>query len=153
VITNATELVRALERTLLTLANVQLPPGTMEVCRDEVLRADVSAHIAIRSDGHEQIALLMVTDDVARALVRATSGEDDDSLTADTVAELLNVVVGSAQKGAGYQFSLPVAVRAPGHQVKVLSAGRHERFLTRLGDGVLRLHLLEGTIQATKSGE
>jgi len=138
----------ALRRTLQVMDGPESASGPVEQVSASGIRADVSAHLSVFTD-RELCIILTANEAAALTLVRSITGLDlafDDSLTADTLGELLNVLVGSAQKGSGFQFSLPVIAKARGHQVKVLTPRPCERVVSTLGEGELGLYLVEGRV-------
>lgn len=111
--------------------------GPIEEHQGEKIHADVSAHLPLMND-QEACLVITVPEAIAVEMVRTISGRQvafEDSLISDTVGEILNMIVGKAQKVGKFQFSLPVIARGRAHEVRILSAGRSRRVLSALTGG------------------
>lgn len=147
--------VAALERTLRVLAGTVMTRGAVESCESATITADVSAQITVRGD-EKFLLVLTATEAAAHELVRSVAGIEtslEDGLTADTLGEVLNVVVGSAQKGGGpqqkFQFSIPVIETARGHTLTVFGKRSYQRVVSKTPMGELSLYLIEDVMAST----
>ncbi len=141
----------ALQDGMAKMAGPKLAMGPVEHLSAREIEADLSAHIALV--GEKTICVILTANEpAALELVRSLAGIDttlDDALTADAVGELLNVVVGMTQKGAGFQFGLPVIARGAKHKVRVATPAGYERVTAKTPRGEIGLFVVEGTVQAT----
>lgn len=134
----------ALQRTLNILSGPIMTMGAVELCDFATITADVSARIAMLGDRKFSL-ILTATEAAAGELVRHVAGTEatlEDGLTADTVGEVLNVVVGTAQKGGRFQFSMPVVEAARAHRVTVAGGRCFERVISRTPLGEIGLYLV-----------
>ncbi len=115
--------------------------GHVEHVRGEDERADVSSHLLVAAG--ERIVVSMATDErTARSLASVISGEpveDGSSLAGDTLGEILNVVVGTAEPRGAREFSIPAIDRRGQHPL-MLAGARVERVVVRTVCGPLRLY-------------
>lgn len=138
--------VAALQHTLQALAQDETHAGEIEEGSGSRIFADVSAHLAIRNGGHGCVVITF-SEAAACRLVQQVTGREvtfDDALVADSVGEVLNMVVGHAQRKSPHRFSfaLPVIAKGRAHEVKVLSGGYAERVVTEMAGHEVGLYLV-----------
>lgn len=120
---------RALEQTFQDMLGVDLTSENVREIGAEPIRADVSASVTLKAEGQHALVILTFDADAAVDASHLLTGERntvDHPLVADTVRELLNITVGSAQRlgTSRFQFSLPISVMGKDHEVSGFRHGR-----------------------------
>ncbi len=122
----------AMNRTFKDMADITLVNGPIESAISENITTDVHSKIGMFADVSSNIgifadvkaSLVLTLDAVGAAMVaKRISGVDlelYDKLLTDTIGELLNIIVGSAQRASPIQFdfSIPVSVQGKNHEVR-----------------------------------
>jgi hypothetical protein len=131
---------QALEHTL-TVMGVGISGAPQRMQADAFDPADVSSRLTVAAS--EDLVVIMAADErTAARMASAISGEtvrDEDELGGDTIGEILNVVVGTAQPRGAREFSVPSIVREKGHRLE-LPAGEVEHLIAHTPCGPLRLY-------------
>lgn len=114
----------AMNHTLESMADLAMGGGVMqEVAPQEELdiRSDITAVIGIHGSSPANL-ILGASGTTARSIASRITGREvgvDDPLLLDTFGEILNMIVGAAQRGseAKFSFSLPIAARGEEHAI------------------------------------
>jgi CheY-specific phosphatase CheX len=133
---------RALEHTLSVLG-VEVERGARrEEPLDDATRADISSRLLVAADQH-LLVIVAVTDSTAVRVAEAISGEslvEGDDLAVDTIGEILNVVVGTAEPKGAREFSIPTIVRQPRHNLDLPKGSDVECMVAHTKFGAIRLY-------------
>jgi CheY-specific phosphatase CheX len=133
---------RALEHTLSVLG-VEVERGLRrEEPLEQPARADVSSRLLVAADQH-LLVIVAVTGNTAVQVAEAISGErvsEEDELAGDTIGEILNVVVGTAEPKAAREFSIPTIVRQPRHSLDLPKGSDVECMVAHTKFGAIRLY-------------
>jgi len=146
--------VQAMNYTFKEMAGVELINGPEEDFAQKLIQADVSAIISVRSDENASV-ILTASDQAARTLTREINGPNvklDDHRLTDTLGELLNMLVGQAQRNtlSKFSFSIPVSIFGKNHEVNLISQdGRHvfcRRVISRMSGESIGVYLANAPV-------
>jgi CheY-specific phosphatase CheX len=132
---------RALEHTLSVLG-VQVEGAASLAPSKEHDRADVSSRLLVTAEQHLTV-IVAANQSTAAKVASAISGDEvleSDALLGDTIGEILNVVVGTAEPKGAREFSIPTIVRAPEHSLELPSTGDVECVVAHTKFGAIRLY-------------
>ncbi|MBI3394983.1 MAG: chemotaxis protein CheX [Spirochaetia bacterium] len=147
--------IQAMNHTFREMADVELINGPEEDYKERLIRADVSAFISLRSEQNVSV-ILTVPDHAARFLTETIGGKAaaaDEGRVTDTIGELLNMLVGYAQKKASFKFtfSIPISIIGKNHEVNlVLTDGQQatcRRVVSRLSGDPVGLYLANSPVK------
>jgi CheY-specific phosphatase CheX len=137
--------VDALSRTFRDMAEIEIGIGPVEEPDGTIVFSDATATIGLM--GTERASLVMTVEEpLALEITQRVTGKAaglEDRLVGDTIGELLNMVVGAAQRGSPvkFDFSLPVSIRGKNHEVRAVSKGYFRRVLCSAAGGKVGLYL------------
>ncbi|MCE9600338.1 MAG: chemotaxis protein CheX [Spirochaetia bacterium] len=118
-----------LKATYRDMLNIEMQQGSISEQIDFPVRADVSACVMITGASPACVVLAFDELSAVDATNRFTQTQNrfEDSLVGDTAREILNIVVGSAQRDVAdrFSFSLPVSVQGRNHEIGVFRKGRN----------------------------
>ncbi len=153
--------VNAMNHTFKEMAGVELVNGSEEPFEEKLIQADASAIISLRSDENASI-VLTVSEVAARTLTTKISRPNtiiNERRMTDTLGELLNMLVGDAQRRSTskFSFSIPVSIFGKNHEVNLIAqAGRQvicRRVVSRMmGENVV-LYLANAQVLSHPASE
>lgn len=118
-----------LRATYRDMLNIEMKQGSISEQIDFPVRADVSSCVMITGASHASVVLAFDEASAVDATNRftKTKSQFEDSLVGDTAREILNIVVGSAQREVAdrFSFSLPVSVQGRNHEIGSFRKGRN----------------------------
>ena len=128
--------VQAMNHTFREMADVELINGPEEEYKERMIRADVSAFISLRSDQNVSV-ILTVPDHAARLLTERIGGKNavlDEQRVTDTIGELLNMLVGYAQRKSTFKFtfSIPISIIGKNHEVNLIPTDGQQAYCRRV---------------------
>ena len=137
--------VEAMNRTFKYMAGEELVNGTYEEWNGARIFADVTAIMGLSGEQKGSL-VLTVTEKAAIHLTSIITGKDvtlDDRLITDTIGELINIIVGSAQRNSRvkFDFSVPVAIKGKHHEVRAVSEGSFKRIISKMSGEDIGLYL------------
>jgi CheY-specific phosphatase CheX len=117
----------SLRETFLNMLGVELNPGSTEEA-EHPIKADLSACLSVEGTSR---AILVLGFDSASAVDMASRFVQmpcnfEDPLVSDAARELLNILVGAAQKRIRetFSFSLPLSAQGLNHEISGFRGGR-----------------------------
>ena len=137
--------VEAMNRTFRYMAGEELDNGSLNHWDGSQIFADVSAVMGI--SGEEKGTLVLtVSEKAALKLTAIITGLDvtlEDRLVTDTIGELINIIVGSAQRHsvARFDFSIPLAIKGRNHEVRAVSEGYFKYMLSHMSGEEIGLYM------------
>lgn len=118
-----------LKTTFRDMLSVEMTQGPIAEHVDYPVRADVSACITISSRAPACVVLAFDADSAMDAAERFTQTKSpfEDPMVGDTAREILNILVGSAQREISekFEFSLPISIQGRNHEVSCFRKGRN----------------------------
>ena len=145
------DFVDAMNHTFKTLADRDLDIGPIEPFDGTPIFADISARLPLKLDGALELngggaVVLTVSEKAAADLVEAISGAPavEQSLMAEAVGEILNMIVGATQRRSRtpFEYDLPSVQTGKAHEVTALR-DYSERVVSRIGDENIGLYLVK----------
>ncbi len=140
--------VNSMNLTFSDMVGVELLNGPYESMNGGETLADVSVNIGVTGDVRASI-VLTVTEPAALLITKQTTGRDASGLgeriVTDTMGELLNMIVGAAQRHSNvkFDFSLPVAIEGSNHQVRSVFKNDFRRVVSKMSGEEVALYLFE----------
>lgn len=140
--------IESLNRTFSDMVGLELVNGPYEEVTGGETLADVSVNIGLTGD--VKASLLLTADERAALLItQKTTGKQNvnlgDRIVSDTMGELLNMIVGSAQRHAKikFEFSLPVNIEGRRHKVRTIFNAGFRRVISKMQGEEVGLYLFE----------
>jgi CheY-specific phosphatase CheX len=123
--------VEALNRIFVDMADIRLANGPIESTITNNITADVHSRVGLYADVSSSVGifaidkaslLITIQESGALKLTRILTGQElqlHDRLVTDTIGEVLNIVVGAAQRASPikFEFSVPVSIQGKGHEI------------------------------------
>jgi CheY-specific phosphatase CheX len=137
----------ALNRTFKEMVGEEPINGAPEEPDGKDIMADVSAHIGLMGPEKANVVLIL-TNNIAKQIVKTIMGidpkDDDHQIVADTVGEILNMIIGSTQRHSPikFEFSLPGVIIGNSHEVRLLSGGHYRKVISKLSGEDIGLYLV-----------
>lgn len=137
--------IEAMNRTFKYMAGEELLNGPCEIWDGSRIFADVTAIMGLSGDEKGSL-VLTVTEQAAIKLTSTITGKDvtlEDRLITDTIGELINIIVGSAQRNSSvkFDFSVPVSIKGKNHEVRAVSEGYFKRIISKMSGEEVGLYL------------
>ncbi|MDX1957011.1 MAG: chemotaxis protein CheX [Leptospiraceae bacterium] len=137
--------VQALNKTLKDMGDIDLVNEEIEEFHSTEFHSDFTCSIGI-VEAKERSSLILSLDDIAKEKIVFSITQKlnpQKSLVYDTIGELLNIIVGIAQKESSvkFDFSLPVSIIGKNHLVHLIHNEKSKRAISKLDDGKLGLYL------------
>jgi len=132
----------ALVITLSTMAGMEIAGKDYQQPQSATVYADVSTHIDLFGSEENARLVLTMSEKAAVKMGSETTGKEVISLInpviTDSLGEILNILVGAAQKNSStkFDFSLPVVLKGKNHEVHSLSQNYEHCY---------NMHLIEDT--------
>ncbi len=118
-----------LKTTFRDMLGVEMTQGAVTEHVDYPVRADVSACITISAKVPASVVLAFDRASALDAAERFTQMKTtfEDPIVGDTAREIVNILVGSAQREISerFEFSLPISIQGPNHEVSSFRKGRN----------------------------
>ena len=140
-----TPFVNTMNRTFKDMVGVELSNGAVELPDDSKVLSDITATMGIH--GEDKASLVVTVDESASLfLTKVMTGKDvklEDRIVTDTIGELLNMIVGAAQKESKqkFDFSVPVTFMGKNHEVRAVNRGYFRRVMSHFSEGTVGLYL------------
>ena len=138
----------SMNRTFSDMLGAELLNGPYEELEGDEMLADVSVNIGL--SGEEKAVLVFTVSESAAILItKLTTGKDvkaNERIVTDTLGELLNMIVGSAQRHSNikFDFSIPMAVSGSNHRIRSVFKGAYRRVISKMHGVEVGLYLVEG---------
>ena len=120
------------------------PRSVDQVLLDKVM-ADFSAELAIHNGGSGRVVITFEAAS-AQKLARHLVGETElaDNQIADVIGEVLNMIVGQAQRFCDhrFRFTVPVTATGPKHEVRSLVGAPSQRVIADFDGSSMELYLI-----------
>ncbi len=142
-----TPFVNSMNRTFSDMLGAELLNGPYEELEGDEMLADVSVNIGLSGD--EKAVLVLTANESAGLLItKLTTGKDvkiTDRIVSDTMGELLNMIVGAAQRHSNikFDFSIPMAVSGSNHSIRSVFKGKYRRVNSKMHGVEVGLYLIE----------
>jgi CheY-specific phosphatase CheX len=142
--------VNAMNLTFSDMVGIEILNGPYEHMKGDDNLADVSVNIGLTGEVKASI-LLTVSESAAIMITTNTTGKENvsfrDRIVTDTMGEILNMVVGQAQRHSNHKFdfSLPIAVEGRNHSVRSVFDSDYRRVLSKMSGEEVGLYLFEAS--------
>jgi len=143
-----TPFVNSMNRTFSDMVGIEITNGAYEDMTGGEMLADVSVNIGLTGEARASL-LFTATEHAALEITKTTTGKSDvkisDRIVTDAMGELLNMIVGAAQRHANikFDFSLPIAVEGKNHSVRSVFRSNFRRVISKMGAEEIGLYLFE----------
>ena len=140
--------VNSMNLTFSDMVGIELLNGPYEHMKGDEMLADVSVNIGLTGEIKASI-LLTATETASLKITSNTTGKQDlsfrDRIVTDTLGEILNMIVGAAQRHSNlkFDFSLPIAVEGRNHTVRSVFDSDYRRVISKMSGEEVGLYLFE----------
>lgn len=140
--------VESMNLTFHDMAGIEIANGPFEEQVDAEALADISVSIGLT--GQVKASVLLTTSSrLAIIIAEKVTGMDNlkvgDRIVTDAMGEMLNMIVGAAQRHSNvkFDFALPVAVEGSSHMVHPSPGVGYRRVVSKMEGGDISLYLFE----------
>ncbi|MCB1193100.1 MAG: chemotaxis protein CheX [Leptospiraceae bacterium] len=118
-----TPFIDALNQTFEDMVEIKLNNEPVEILQSDTIYSDVSSSIGIFNEKQNMSLVISVSFETAIFMTQRVTGKKNvninDKIIMDTIGEILNMIVGSAQKRSEikFDFSIPISIKGKDHEV------------------------------------